>query len=158
MPQEISKSTVSQNNYFEPLPIIAQQYPRVVTPLLKNADISIRVIVYDWRLYPTISGSAVSQFNSAIREAVNRGVSVRALVNNDGVIKWLKENGADARRFHSKRKLHTKLLIIDDQQVVIGSHNFTQNAFSMNEEASVLVHCSDKQNDFVRYFEALWGV
>lgn len=142
----------------EPQAIIAQRFPAVVIPLIENAKESVRIIVFDWRWYPTISGSPVSRFNSAITAAAARGVSVRALVNNDGVIARLASAGCKARRLHSKRMLHTKLLLVDDTVVVIGSHNYTQHGFSLNEEASVLVEMSTRDNDFVKYFEALWGV
>lgn len=142
----------------EPVAIIAQRYPQIVTPVIEQARHSIRVIVFDWRFYPTVEGSSVSKFNAAILAAAKRGVEVRALVNNDGVIARLASAGCKARRLHSKRMLHTKLLIVDDRLVVIGSHNYTQHGFALNEEASVMVEMPEPQNDFVRYFEALWGV
>jgi phosphatidylserine/phosphatidylglycerophosphate/cardiolipin synthase-like enzyme len=142
----------------EPISIIAQQYARVVIPLVQNADDSIRIIMFDWRWYPTISATPISQFNSEIVKAIKRGVSVKALVTNEGVATRLKAHGAQARTLHSKRTLHTKMLLIDDQKVVLGSHNFSQRAFSLNEEASIYVKMSSPQNDFVKYFDALWGV
>lgn len=142
----------------EPVSIIAQQYPRIVIPLLEAARDSVRIIVFDWRWYPTVSGSSVSQFNAAVVAAAKRGVDVRALVNNDGVSERLKSHGIQSRRLHSKKMLHTKMILLDDTLLVIGSHNFTQHGFSMNEEASVLVQLAESENDFVKYFEALWGV
>lgn len=141
-----------------PQAIIAQRYPQVVIPLINSALHSIRVIVFDWRFYPTVQGSSVSKFNAAIFSAALRGVSVRALVNNDAIAERLKSAGCEARRLHSKRMLHTKMLLVDDTKLVIGSHNYTQHGFSLNEEASVLVEMPDVDNDFVKYFEALWGV
>jgi len=142
----------------EPISIIAQQYPKVVIPLIDSAVNNIRVVVFDWRFYPTISASPVSLFNAAIGAAAKRGVQVRALVNNDLIVQKLRAFGCEARRLNSTKMLHTKMILVDDVALVIGSHNFTQHAFSMNEEASVLVRLSDPQNDFVKYFEALWGV
>lgn len=142
----------------EPVAIIAQQFPKVVIPLIENAKESIRIIVFDWRWYPSISGSPVSKFNASIVSASSRGVDVRALVNNDAVLERLKSVGCSGRRLHSKRMLHTKMLLIDDVGLIIGSHNYTQHGFGMNEEASVYTILSSKDNDFVKYFEALWGV
>ena len=142
----------------EPVAIIAQQYPKVVIPLLEQAEESIRVVVFDWRWYPTISGSPVSQFNASIVSAKKRGVDVKVLVNNDDVINRLAIHGIPARRLHSKKMLHTKMIIIDGCKVVIGSHNFTQHAFSLNEEASVFVTMPQDDNSFVKYFDALYGL
>ena len=137
--------------------IIAQRFPKIVIPVIEAARHRIVIIVYDWRWYPTVGGSTVSQFNAAIVKAAKRGVAVRALVNNDGVVDRLRSHGIDAKRLISKRMLHTKMLLIDDIFLVIGSHNYTQHGFSLNEEASVLVEMPSADNDFVRYFEGLWG-
>ena len=104
----------------EPKAIIAQKFPEIVIPLIKGAKKSLHIIMYDWRWYPTVKGSTISQFNFAITEASRRGVFVKALVNNDEVVERLKNIGAEARRLHSKRMLHTKMLLIDERVVVIG--------------------------------------
>jgi phosphatidylserine/phosphatidylglycerophosphate/cardiolipin synthase-like enzyme len=141
-----------------PVAIIGSQFPKIVIPLVQNAKKSIRVIIFDWRWYPIVGGSSVSQFNSAVVSAVTRGVSVRALVNNNAVAERLKSHGCEARLSYSKKMLHTKMLLIDDTLLVIGSHNYTQHGFELNDEASVLVDLEAVQNDFVTYFENLWGV
>ncbi len=142
----------------EPVAIIAQDFPRVVIPVIENAKESISIIIFDWRWYPSIQGSQVSKFNRAICEAVKRGVVVRCLVNNRDVEGRLLSAGCQARLLHSKKLLHTKMLLVDDVKLVIGSHNYTQSAFSANEEASVLVTMPDRDNNFVKYFTALWGL
>jgi len=141
-----------------PVAIIGSRFPKIVIPLIKNAKKSIRVIIFDWRWYPTIGGSSVSQFNQAVVSAVTRGVSVRALVNNNAVAERLKSHGCEAKLLHSKKMLHTKMLLIDDTLLVIGSHNYTQHGFELNEEASVLVELPSVEHEFVTYFENLWGV
>lgn len=141
-----------------PIPIIAQQFADVVIPLIESAEESISIIVFDWRFYPTISGSPVSRFNASVLAAAARGVDVKALVNNDDVLTRLRGSHCEARRLHSSRLMHTKLLIVDGRKVVIGSHNYTQSGLSANHEASVLVDMVDKDNQFVSYFNALWGV
>lgn len=142
----------------EPVAIIAKQFPAITIPLINEAKHSIDIIVFDWRWYPTVGGSSISQFNAAITAAARRSVAVRAIVNNQGVIDKLKTNGCDAKSLHSKRMLHTKMLLIDGTKLVIGSHNYTQHGFTMNEEASVLVEFPTENNDFKQYFERLWGV
>lgn len=138
--------------------IIAAQYPKMVIPLLRAAKISINVVVFDWRFYPTVEGSTVSQFNAEIFAAQKRGVKVRALVNSDQVVDRLVKGGCEARKLHSKRMLHTKLLMIDGKTIIIGSHNYTQHAFTMNHEASIQVTMPTEQNDFIKYFQGLWDL
>jgi phosphatidylserine/phosphatidylglycerophosphate/cardiolipin synthase-like enzyme len=142
-----------------PLPILASEFPTIVIPFLREtAKKSIKIIIFDWRWYPTVQGSTVSQFNSAIVECAKRGVEVKVLVNNDQVLDKLKIFGIQGRRLHSKKMLHTKMLLVDDRYLIIGSHNYTQHAFALNHEASILVDLETEQNRFVEYFAGLWGL
>jgi phosphatidylserine/phosphatidylglycerophosphate/cardiolipin synthase-like enzyme len=143
---------------YEPVPIISKDFPRVVIPLIDSALYSIDIIVFDWRFYENDPANPVSLFNQAIARATKRGVKVRCLVQNDGVVHKLKEIGCLAKKLNSKRILHTKLLIIDRKRVVIGSHNYTQNAFSSNHEASILVKLKDDQDDLLEYFDNLFDL
>jgi len=143
---------------YEPLPIISKDFPRVVIPLIESALDSIDIIVFDWRFYKNDPANAVSSFNHAIARASARGVNIRALVQNSGVCDSLKRIGVDARVLNSKRILHTKLIIIDKRRIIIGSHNYTQHAFTSNEEASIFVILQDKNNALVQYFNNLFGL
>jgi phosphatidylserine/phosphatidylglycerophosphate/cardiolipin synthase-like enzyme len=141
-----------------PQAIIAGNFPRMVTPLIEAAKHSIDVIVYDWRWYPSISGSTVSKFNQAFVAAQKRGVKVRCLVNNAEIALRLKSHGIQAHQPASEKMLHTKMILVDGTLLVIGSHNFTERAFSMNEEASILVEFPSDQHEFALYFEHLWCI
>ena len=138
--------------------IVGKEFPSRVGTLIESAKDSIDIIAYDWRWYPNDVGSPVSLFASAIFRAVKRGVRVRVLINNDMVCARLQAQGVDAKRSRSKKLLHTKMLIFDNSTVVTGSHNLTQNAFALNEEASVCFSLPAQANSFVGYFQALWGV
>ena len=141
---------------YEPLPIISSDFPKVVIPLIQNAKHSIDIIVFDWRFYRDDPSNAVSQFNIAINSACRRGVNVRCLVQSSNVVNLLKQLGVNAKELHSKRLLHVKLLIVDKKSIIIGSHNYTQSAFSSNHEASILVQMPDENNALVQYFNNLF--
>lgn len=141
---------------YEPLPIISKDFPSVVIPLIDSAKHAIDIIVFDWRFYKNDVASPVSLFNQAIARACRRGVIVKCLVQNDGVVDRLKELGCYARKLNSKRILHTKLLIIDKNRIIIGSHNYTKHAFESNEEASIFVKLENENNAFVEYFNNLF--
>jgi phosphatidylserine/phosphatidylglycerophosphate/cardiolipin synthase-like enzyme len=143
---------------YEPLPIISKDFPKVVIPLIDSALQSIDIVVFDWRFYRNDPASPVSLFNQAIARAARRGCLVRALVQNKGVVEQLLALGVDARQLHSKRILHTKLLIVDKCCIIIGSHNYTQHAFTSNHEASIFVVMKDLDNGLVQYFNNLFGL
>jgi len=83
-------------------------------------------------------------------------VPVNVMTNASDVIKILNENKVKAKKPESKRLLHSKLMIIDDEIVIIGSHNYTQNAFARNQEISVIIKAKNQLDRFVHYFDSIW--
>lgn len=119
--------------------IIGKEFPKIVIPLIEAAKNSIDIIVFDWRWYSDDPGCQVQLFNQAIVRAVRRSVSVRAILNNYGIIATLKSVGVNAKLLQTKNLVHVKMMIIDEALAILGSHNYTQNAFTMNYEVSVLI-------------------
>ncbi len=142
----------------EPVAIISKQYSPIVCRLIDQADESIDIIVYDWRFYKHDPSSAISLFNHALVRAKARGVKIRALVNSKITMGILKELGFDARCLTTDITVHSKLMILDNKKLVMGSHNFSQNAFTSNHEASVLFNLSEPDNEWTRYFNNLFGL
>lgn len=143
---------------YEPIPIISKQFSPFAVRLIDNASFSIDIIVFDWRFYKNDPANAVSLFNSAIARAVARGVKVRCLVQSDVVVDNLKAIGCNARKLNTKKILHTKLILLDKKDIIIGSHNYTQHAFTSNHEASIFVKLGSENNAFVEYFNNLFGL
>jgi phosphatidylserine/phosphatidylglycerophosphate/cardiolipin synthase-like enzyme len=143
---------------FEPLPIISKDFPSVVIPLIDAAKYTIDIMVFDWRFYKNDPANVVSLFNTAVARAVRRGVAVRCLVQSAEVVDNLKKIGCWAKKLESGIILHTKLTIIDKKRIIIGSHNYTQRAFTSNHEASICVDLKDENNKLVEYFNNLFGL
>ena len=139
------------------IPIIGKEYPEKVIPLIDNAKKNVDIIVYDWRWYPGHPGFNVQQFNSALVRAVGRGVLVRAVINTPALVPILESVGIKAKATRNKRTLHTKFLCIDNKILVIGSHNFTRNAFNFNIEASVAVEIPEGITRFDELFNNLYN-
>jgi phosphatidylserine/phosphatidylglycerophosphate/cardiolipin synthase-like enzyme len=113
--------------------------------------------------------AAVYKFNlrkvfKALEAALDRGVAVRLVVD-----RWLidrEEDGFALRLANNDRratvkkwtggKLHAKLVIIDDRQVLSGSYNWTKSAKRKNTE--LLLHFNDPATArrFTTLFETLW--
>lgn len=140
------------------IPIIGSEYPKKVIPLIDAAVQNIDIVVYDWRWYPDQIAHPVQQLNAAIVRASQRGVLVRAIVNADLNLETLKSAGIKARRLKDKRTLHTKMILIDSKTLVIGSHNFTRNAFGANIETSVAVDVPEGVTRFAEFFNNLYDV
>jgi phosphatidylserine/phosphatidylglycerophosphate/cardiolipin synthase-like enzyme len=136
--------------------IIGKEFPEKVIPLIESAKTSIDIVIFDWRWYPNDPGASVQLFNQAIVRAVRRGVLVRAVCNYYFLTTILKKVGVVARKINTKNLMHSKLIIFDKKTVVIGSHNYTQNAFQMNCEASVILDDEKCVAGFFSFFNDLW--
>jgi len=136
--------------------IIGKEFPTQVIPLIKTARKSVDIIVFEWRWYPDQVGSSIQQFNHEIIKAVRHNLKVRVLVNSKKILGPLKDCGVDAKKLISKRLLHTKVMLIDNEMVILGSHNYTMNAFTINHEVSVIIHDKDVVKRLITYFENLW--
>ena len=137
--------------------IISKQFPEKVIPLIDNAVKSIDIVVFDWRWYPQDPGATVQLFNQAIVRAVRRGVRTRAIVNNDEIVRVLKSCGVLAKRLIAKNLVHVKLIVIDDKTVIVGSHNYTQSAFQMNFELSVILDNPEGLAEIQSFFNNLYN-
>lgn len=140
------------------IPIIGSDYPKKVIPLIDDARRDIEIVVYDWRWYANKPNHPTQQFNLALVRAANRGVQVRAVCNRKKIVPQLQEVGIKARGLRDERVVHTKLMIIDESTLVIGSHNFTQNAFSRNIETSVIVDIPEDVDRFANFFRRLYEI
>lgn len=135
--------------------IIGREYPQVLTPLIEQAQHSIEILVFDWRWYANEPNSNVQKFNSAILQASKRGVKVRALVNNNIIPTILQLENLSVKRVGTKSMMHVKMIILDQKKLVIGSHNFSKNAFEFNHEVSLLVEDEAVIARARKYFEML---
>lgn len=136
--------------------LIGDKFPKKIIPLIESSRRSIEIVVFDWRWYENDSGCAVQLFNQALVRACRRGIQIRAIINSDSITKILQSQGINARRLPLKNLVHAKLMIIDDITVILGSHNYTQNAFTKNHEISVVLTLPEKSCDFSSFFESLW--
>jgi phosphatidylserine/phosphatidylglycerophosphate/cardiolipin synthase-like enzyme len=139
-------------------PLFSDEYGPFVCSLIRAATGHIDIAVFDWRWTPMAPGSPCESFNTEIQAAKRRGVRVRAIVQQTGLVRELIAKGIEAKKPFSRSILHTKLIIIDNRFVVCGSHNFTNNAFGKNFELSVLLDIPEEIGAYKRIFERLWAM
>ena len=120
--------------------LIGREFAQEVIPLIQNAKKSIDIMVYEWRWYPNEIGSKIQVFNQAIVQANKKNIKVKAVVHKALIAEILRREKIKVRKVESSKVLHTKLMIIDDDTVILGSHNYTMNAFNINYEVSVILH------------------
>jgi phosphatidylserine/phosphatidylglycerophosphate/cardiolipin synthase-like enzyme len=90
-----------------------------------------------------------------LAKAVKRGVNVTVILETTGKYgddlttqnrqtgKLLDEKGVKVYYDHPQTTTHTKLIVIDERMVILGSHNWTQSALKHNNEISILMDRPD---------------
>jgi len=90
-----------------------------------------------------------------LAKAVKRGVKVKVILETTGRFdnelnsqnrqtgKLLEEKGVDVYFDSPRQTTHTKLIVIDQRLVLLGSHNLTQAALKYNNEISILLDRPD---------------
>ena len=101
----------------------------------------------------------------ALRAALARGVRVRILVPGEHIDSetvryaskklWgpLLQAGAEVYEYEPTM-MHVKMLVVDQMLVSVGSTNFDERSFSLNDEASLNIYDADFAAAMTRIFEA----
>jgi phosphatidylserine/phosphatidylglycerophosphate/cardiolipin synthase-like enzyme len=149
--------------------LIARQYISRVPALLEGARDSIRVVQFVMQLKGKSAKMSSRELGIKLAAKVRDGVRVQALLNSAGggwrapalnrqAAQWLSEREVEVRTLGASRTCHAKLLIIDDQMAIIGSHNWTPYALERNFEVSVLVRNPGCVGQLTQHFNQLWNV
>jgi len=136
--------------------IIGKEFPEKVIPLIKQAKKSIDIVIYDWRWYPDQIGSSIQRFNNAIIIASKKNIDVKVITYATHTLRILSALGIETVKLPSRRPLHTKLMLIDEKIAILGSHNYTMNAFTINYEVSAIIQDEEVVKRLIQYFQNLW--
>jgi len=139
------------------------QYLSAVAPLIERANRSVYVIMFVMKYDPGDDDDPVNELLGALADAASRGVDVRVLVDEETrdsypqTIGFLKEHGIGVRLDKSSGvTTHAKVVIVDGEFVVVGSHNWTESALRYNHEVSALIRSGKAAEELTNYFERLW--
>lgn len=100
----------------------------------------------------------------AILRASERGVSVRILTDatkseskkQAAILETLSKNGIDVK-VNSKRKMHLKMVIIDQKLIAMGSYNFTVESATENIEQLIAITSQEIGEIWTEVFERFWN-
>ena len=125
-----------------------QRYFSMVKKLMDGAAREINISQFKIDSCGIGGKSLVNQLLVTIASKAESGVKVKVLLdcllplkgrsaNNAFVALWLKRRNVDVRYMAGNRCQHSKIVEVDGEHVVIGSHNWTVNSLSRNSEVSV---------------------
>ncbi|MFW5750276.1 MAG: phospholipase D-like domain-containing protein [Planctomycetota bacterium] len=130
-----------------------EAYLPTVAALIDTAETRIWVALYVLRLEPDDPQHPVTDLCHRLAAAAERGVDVRVVLDagNDWrtgepdpkhelPATWLRNHGIRVTIDSRDRTTHLKVLLIDTDTTIVGSHNWTAYALTRNREASTLSH------------------
>jgi len=140
-----------------------------VHSLLKSADRSVDVILYQSRFYFHYPASKTNAMICDLIDASERGARVRVVVeradwnleNTEGnrdVAQVLDRSGVEVYFDPPATTSHTKLVIVDGRYTVVGSTNWSHYALDGNNEANVVIDSKGVARAFTKYFEGIMDV
>lgn len=149
-------------------PLPGNSYVQKLIDVVGQARHSVDVMMFQWVWYKGRGKLRVQQFNRGVVGCLKRGVKFRVVLdrNTHGqAVTKQNLNTADILRDHGAKVkfgpkfpcMHAKIFIIDDNIVVLGSHNLSDRATSMNEETSVLIYSRKVAMEYKRYFDSVWS-
>lgn len=142
---------VAVENYFAPEDEVAEK----LVSLLEGAQSNIRFMAYSF----THDG-----IGKAMRDRARAGVTVqgvfegRSADNQYSEYGKLKEvRGVEVRQDGNPYIMHHKVIIIDDETVVLGSYNLSASADERNDENVLVVHSAEFAAHYLSEFQRVWA-
>lgn len=137
--------------YFSPINKTTKEQ---MIPLIKNAKSYIYI--------PAFYLTRKSIIHELI-EAQNRGVEIKIIVDETSVngkyvdLDFIRNNGLDIKVENWAGKMHMKSMIIDDENLVIGSMNFTKQGENINDENCLIIrNAPELAKKYKQHFLELW--
>jgi phosphatidylserine/phosphatidylglycerophosphate/cardiolipin synthase-like enzyme len=125
-----------------------------ILELVISAKENIRFIAYSF---------TSDELREALIERASAGVEVRGVFDEDQAnsnigteYEALKNAGIDVKLDGNPHLMHHKVIIIDNQIVVTGSYNFSNNAEYNNDENTIIIHNSDFAAQYLDEFQQVY--
>lgn len=129
-----------------------ENYFTFTLELLRSAKHSIKIIMFYMRYDKRGETSLSDQLVEEVLAAKNRGVDIQVILDrdrqgdvfksrliNNNAFKALKASGVDVVYDESSKLTHTKLVLVDDLNVILGSHNWTSGSLSAYDDTSLYI-------------------
>lgn len=150
--------------------LVNSDYVDAVAGAIEAATVSLSLMVFlGTASTGTTDGPGPLRLIEAMEAAAARGVNVRVVLDQDDggqpyksvwinrpLAERLATSGVEVRFDQKDVLLHSKVLVVDDEVAVVGSHNWTRAGFNDTHELSVLLRGQTIARAFGERFDALW--
>lgn len=157
----VSASTLSAETYQAEVEDASDRaYFEEAKTLIDQAKQSISLSLYALDIKEGDLNHPGTRLAQSLIQASRRGVSIDAVLNrnyefdlpgkesiftrNDNAFAYLRQAGIAGVSFADPgRRVHDKLLVVDGEWVLEGSHNWSYSAIRLNRESSTLIHSAE---------------
>lgn len=151
-----------------PHPILTLNGTQVETYFSPDDDTAARIVALIHQAEKNIYFMAYSftsdDIAAAMLEQAATGVTVSGVfeegqyyANTGTEFDRLLEARLDVRLDGNGRNMHHKVIIIDEQTVILGSYNFSRNAETRNDENTLIIHNPEIAAQFLIEFERVFA-
>ena len=143
---------------------------------IQQAKSTIHLTMYVVVLPPKKPGSQVHRLLEALVQARERGVEVKVLLDqnlrwddegnrgnfmeptgkNKEAFRYLRDRGVEVSFDEATKLMHAKILVIDEETVILGSTNWSEGALARNLEGNALIRSKDFARDVLADFRGRW--
>lgn len=157
-----NKDFINTNRSFKIGDSIVEVY---FSPKDKTSDRIIQILksAKNYIYVPTFLITHTGISNELIN-AQKRGVDVRVIIDANSVTTRnskhteLRKNGIALKTENYAGKLHSKMIIVDDEYLITGSMNFSNSGENKNDENSVIIKNSKIAKAHKNFFLYLWTI
>lgn len=150
------------------LVVVDEQFVPIAKGLIETATKSIFLSTFKAEMSKTTKGKKLREFFELIAKKANDGIDVRFLINwhedrksvpktNQYIIQFCKQNNIKIRHLKFNRCCHAKLIIIDRQKAICGSHNLSQRSVDSNFEVSVVLANQEDVRPLIATYDNTWS-
>jgi len=143
-------------------------YLQYAMALVQGAKKEICLSSFKLEISDTPRGRALKEYFQKIVERMKEGVKVKILFNwhddrrsvaktNYYASQFLKSAGVDIRFLKANRCCHAKILIIDKEKILLGSHNLSVRSTQNNFEISYLIDNVETAKELGAIFDSLFA-
>lgn len=130
--------------------VVDNQFLSIATSLVEQAKKEICISTFKLEVNEKPRGRTLKKFFDLVINKLKAGARVKVLFNwhddrrsvpmtNYYASRYLKSAGADVRFLKSNRCVHAKLLLVDREKALLGSHNLSVRSCENNFELSYLI-------------------
>ena len=147
-------------------PIPNRLYYPAVHELLKQAEKSIHIVMFEMFYYRKYPESLGNQLVQDLIDAHKRGVNVEVILEQGSFRKISRRNRkeggfmlsqADVKVYYDSLSTttHNKLIIVDERYTIVGSTNWSYYGLEKNNEASVVIDSIPLAKFFLEEFNRI---